>query len=36
MNLPGHAITNHERLLLAAKEVFLAHGYDASVDAIIR
>jgi TetR/AcrR family transcriptional regulator, mexJK operon transcriptional repressor len=36
MNSPVNAMTNRERLLLAAKEVFLAHGYDASVDAIIR
>jgi TetR/AcrR family transcriptional regulator, mexJK operon transcriptional repressor len=36
MNSPANAITNRERLLLAAREVFLAHGYDASVDAIIR
>jgi TetR/AcrR family transcriptional repressor of mexJK operon len=27
--------TNHERLLSAATEVFLEHGYDASVDMII-
>jgi AcrR family transcriptional regulator len=28
-------MTNHERLLLAAREMFLEQGYDASVDAII-
>ncbi len=28
-------ITNRERLLLAARELFLEQGYDASVDAII-
>ena len=28
-------MTNRERLLAAAREVFLEHGYDASVDAII-
>ncbi|MBI3902717.1 MAG: TetR/AcrR family transcriptional regulator [Nitrosomonadales bacterium] len=28
-------ITNRDRLLLAARELFLEHGYDASVDAII-
>lgn len=36
MNSPVNVITNRERLLLAAREVFLEHGYDASVDAIIR
>ncbi len=29
-------MTNRERLLLAARTVFLEHGHDASVDAIIR
>jgi AcrR family transcriptional regulator len=28
-------VTNRERLLLAARELFLEQGYDASVDAII-
>jgi TetR/AcrR family transcriptional repressor of mexJK operon len=36
MNLPEHTTNNRDRLLLAAREVFLEHGYDASIDAIIR
>lgn len=36
MNSPVNVVTNRERLLLAAREVFLEHGYDASVDTIIR
>ncbi len=36
MNLPEHVVTSRERLLLAARDVFLEHGYDASIDAIIR
>ena len=36
MNSPIHAATHRERLLMAARTVFLEHGHDASIDAIIR
>jgi TetR/AcrR family transcriptional repressor of mexJK operon len=35
MNLPMSNLSNRERLLVAATEVFLEHGYGASVDMLV-
>src|SRR5512144_711957 len=35
MNSPAQNLCNRERLLVAATEVFLEHGYGASVDMLV-